>query len=47
MTTRVDRKRKRTPKWLRITLFILLIGLIGGGAYLYNVYNTLLKQWIK
>jgi LCP family protein required for cell wall assembly len=43
MTTRVGRKKKRTPKWLRITLFILLIGLIGGGAYLYNVYNNVAK----
>jgi LCP family protein required for cell wall assembly len=43
MTTRVGRKKKRTPKWLRITLFILLICLIGGGAYLYNVYNNVAK----
>jgi LCP family protein required for cell wall assembly len=39
--TRASRKKKRTPKWLRITLFILFIFLVGGGLYFYNVYNNI------
>jgi LCP family protein required for cell wall assembly len=40
-TTRTSRKKKRTPKWLRITIFTLFILLIGGGLYFYNVYNDI------
>jgi LCP family protein required for cell wall assembly len=40
-TTRTTRKKKSKPKWLRITLFILFIFLIGGGLYFYNVYNDI------
>jgi LCP family protein required for cell wall assembly len=37
--TKVKKKNKRKLKWLRVTLFTLLILLIGGGVYFYNVYS--------
>ncbi|MGZ4160614.1 MAG: LCP family glycopolymer transferase [Neobacillus sp.] len=39
--TRFNRKKitKKKPRWIRITLFALLILLIGAGAYFYNIYS--------
>ncbi|MEH7109776.1 LCP family glycopolymer transferase, partial [Bacillus sp. JJ1764] len=39
----VKRKRRRPKKWLRFTLFIVFILLVGGGVYFYNVYSDVAK----
>jgi len=38
---RSDKPKKKKRKWLRITGIILLVLLIGIGAYVYTVYNSL------
>jgi LCP family protein required for cell wall assembly len=42
-TTRLNKKkikrRKKKPRWIRIILSVLLVVLIGIGAYLYHVYS--------
>ncbi|WML41211.1 LCP family protein [Neobacillus sp. OS1-2] len=43
--SRLDRKKgpKKKAKWPRITLFTILILLVGGGVYFYNVYSNVAK----
>ncbi len=43
--SRIAKKKakKKMPKWLRIVLSSILVILIGGGAYLYHMYNDVAK----
>ncbi|WHY76926.1 LCP family protein [Neobacillus sp. WH10] len=41
-TSRKKNKKKKS-KWLRISLFTILILLVGGGVYFYNVYSNMAK----